>query len=234
MRVWGVRNRTGHPQAVLPRGLWRRLSIGLDSRVPKTNWKGVPMRFSRFGLVTLSIVLAAFSGVSGRRDLHGHQHQRFRGRPPRQAITDANAAGGADTIEFNIVGSGVHTIVPALGPPADHRPARRSTGTRSPEQSPTRTRPSSATNAAAHDRDRRDEHRASAPWTRSCIFTADCGRKRRPRAGPQSRPQAPASVVEGTDGIDDRGQLHRHQSRGHRGARQRLRRDPSATPGRPT
>src|SRR5262245_20140382 len=31
----------------------------------------------------------------------------------RQAITDANAAAGADTIEFNIVGSGVHTIVPA-------------------------------------------------------------------------------------------------------------------------
>ena len=35
----------------------------------------------------------------------------------RQAITDANAAGGADTIEFNIVGSGVHTIVPASALP---------------------------------------------------------------------------------------------------------------------
>jgi hypothetical protein len=31
----------------------------------------------------------------------------------RQAITDANANPGADTIAFNIVGSGVHTIVPA-------------------------------------------------------------------------------------------------------------------------
>jgi hypothetical protein len=31
----------------------------------------------------------------------------------RQAITDANASLGADTIAFNIVGSGVHTIVPA-------------------------------------------------------------------------------------------------------------------------
>src|SRR5262245_48525897 len=31
----------------------------------------------------------------------------------RQAITDANNAAGADTIEFNIVGSGVHTITPA-------------------------------------------------------------------------------------------------------------------------
>ncbi len=31
----------------------------------------------------------------------------------RQAITDANSTGGADTIEFNIVGSGLHTIQPA-------------------------------------------------------------------------------------------------------------------------
>ena len=31
----------------------------------------------------------------------------------RQAILDANASPGADTIAFNIVGSGVHTIVPA-------------------------------------------------------------------------------------------------------------------------
>ena len=35
----------------------------------------------------------------------------------RQAILDANAAAGADTIAFNIVGSGVHTIVPATGLP---------------------------------------------------------------------------------------------------------------------
>ena len=31
----------------------------------------------------------------------------------RQAITDANANPGADTIAFGIVGSGVHTIAPA-------------------------------------------------------------------------------------------------------------------------
>ena len=31
----------------------------------------------------------------------------------RQAILDANANPGADTIAFNIVGSGVHTIAPA-------------------------------------------------------------------------------------------------------------------------
>ena len=36
----------------------------------------------------------------------------------RQAILDANAAGGADTIAFNIVGSGVHTIAPTTELPA--------------------------------------------------------------------------------------------------------------------
>jgi hypothetical protein len=35
----------------------------------------------------------------------------------RQAILDANAAGGADTIAFNIVGSGVHTIAPVSALP---------------------------------------------------------------------------------------------------------------------
>ena len=35
----------------------------------------------------------------------------------RQAITDANAAAGADTIAFDIPGSGVHTIVPASALP---------------------------------------------------------------------------------------------------------------------
>src|SRR5207342_1225175 len=35
----------------------------------------------------------------------------------RQAITDANANPGADTIAFNITGSGVHTIVLASGLP---------------------------------------------------------------------------------------------------------------------
>jgi hypothetical protein len=36
----------------------------------------------------------------------------------RQAILDANAAGGADIIAFNITGSGVHTIAPATALPA--------------------------------------------------------------------------------------------------------------------
>ena len=36
----------------------------------------------------------------------------------RQAILDANAAGGADTIAFNITGSGVHTIAPVTALPA--------------------------------------------------------------------------------------------------------------------
>ena len=35
----------------------------------------------------------------------------------RQAILDANANAGADTINFNITGSGVHTITPATGLP---------------------------------------------------------------------------------------------------------------------
>ena len=38
----------------------------------------------------------------------------------RQAILDANANVGADTIAFNIVGSGVHTIAPASAAAADH------------------------------------------------------------------------------------------------------------------
>ena len=36
----------------------------------------------------------------------------------RQAILDANAHPGADTIEFDIAGSGVHTISPASALPA--------------------------------------------------------------------------------------------------------------------
>ncbi len=36
----------------------------------------------------------------------------------RQAILDANAAAGADTIGFNITGSGVHTLTPASALPA--------------------------------------------------------------------------------------------------------------------
>ena len=39
----------------------------------------------------------------------------------RQAITDANASLGLDTIAFNITGSGVHTITPATNPAAYSR-----------------------------------------------------------------------------------------------------------------
>ena len=56
----------------------------------------------------------------------------------RQAILDANAAGGADTIAFNIVGSGVHTIAPATELPAITSPSR-STGTRRAALPRTRT-----------------------------------------------------------------------------------------------
>ena len=35
----------------------------------------------------------------------------------RQAILDANATAGADTIEFNIPGAGVHTITPTTALP---------------------------------------------------------------------------------------------------------------------
>ena len=57
----------------------------------------------------------------------------------RQAILDANAAPGLDTIAFNIPGAGVHTISPADGA-ADRSPIRcSSTGTasREPARTPT-------------------------------------------------------------------------------------------------
>ena len=72
------------------------------------------MRFTRFGLLSLvSIALGAFSGVSAAATFTVTSTGDAGPGTLRQAITDANAAGGADTIEFNIVGSGVHTIVPA-------------------------------------------------------------------------------------------------------------------------
>jgi hypothetical protein len=39
----------------------------------------------------------------------------------RQAIPDANANAGADTIAFNILGAGVQTIAPSSSPPSGHR-----------------------------------------------------------------------------------------------------------------
>ena len=77
------------------------------------------MRFRRFGLTSLaSIVLGAFSGVLTAATFTVTSTGDAGAGTLRQAIIDANAAGGADTIEFNIVGSGVHTIVPATPLPA--------------------------------------------------------------------------------------------------------------------
>jgi len=76
------------------------------------------MRFSRFGLVILvSCLLGAVPGISGAATFTVTTVADSGAGSLRQAITDANAAGGADTIEFNIVGSGVHTIVPASALP---------------------------------------------------------------------------------------------------------------------
>jgi hypothetical protein len=76
------------------------------------------MRFSRFGLVPLaSIVLGTISAISAAATFTVTTNADSGPGSLRQAIIDANAAGDADTIEFNIVGSGVHTIVPATALP---------------------------------------------------------------------------------------------------------------------
>src|SRR4029079_12025230 len=90
----------------------------VDSRVPKILRKGVPMRLTRFGSALLvSSLLGGVSGISRAATFTVTNINDSGAGSLRQAITDANAAGGADTIEFNIVGSGVHTIVPASAPP---------------------------------------------------------------------------------------------------------------------
>ena len=61
----------------------------------------------------------------------------------RQAILDANASAGADLIDFNIPGAGVHTIAPIYVATARSRARRLSTATRSRERA--RTRSSRAT-----------------------------------------------------------------------------------------
>jgi hypothetical protein len=72
------------------------------------------MRFPRFGLVSfVSVVLGTLSGVAAGATFTVTNVTDSGAGSLRQAIIDANAAGGADTIEFNIVGSGVQTIVPA-------------------------------------------------------------------------------------------------------------------------
>ena len=63
------------------------------------------------------------SGVRHVWSLRGHHDGRQRPGSLRQAILDSNAATGAtNTIDFDIPGSGVQTIVPALGLARDHQP----------------------------------------------------------------------------------------------------------------
>ena len=71
----------------------------------------------RFGSRSSRSLLGAVSGISGAATFTVTNINDSGAGSLRQAITDANAAGGADTIEFNIVGSGVHTIVPASALP---------------------------------------------------------------------------------------------------------------------
>ncbi len=75
------------------------------------------MRLSRFGLLLASVLLAAVPGVSGAATFTVTSTADAGPGTLRQAILDANAAAGADTIAFNIVGAGVHTIVPATALP---------------------------------------------------------------------------------------------------------------------
>ena len=70
--------------------------------------------------VTGSILAAVFASASALANTYTVTSNADSGAGTlRQAILDANASGGADTIGFNIVGSGVHTITPAT-------PCRRS------------------------------------------------------------------------------------------------------------
>jgi hypothetical protein len=75
------------------------------------------MRFSRFAFRLASLLLAAVPGVSGAATFTVTSTADAGPGTLRQAILDANAAGGADTIGFNIGGAGVHTIVPASALP---------------------------------------------------------------------------------------------------------------------
>jgi hypothetical protein len=69
------------------------------------------MRLKRFASSLLASVLVAATATAATFTVTNTNDSGAGSL--RQAIIDANAAGGADTIDFNIVGSGVHTIVPA-------------------------------------------------------------------------------------------------------------------------
>ena len=175
------------------------------------------MRFSRFGLVTLvSIVLGAVSGISGAATFTVTNINDSGAGSLRQAITDANAAGGADTIEFNIVGSGVHTIVPASALPQITGPTTID-GYTQPGAARQHERSQLGTNA---------QLMIEIDGTNTGALIVD--------AILHFMPTADGSAVRGlvlnraassrhprrrNRRHRDRGQLHRHQSRGHRGAR---------------
>jgi hypothetical protein len=76
------------------------------------------MRPSRFGsILFVSAILGVVAQPSSAATFSVTSTGDAGAGSLRQAILDANAAAGADTIEFNIVGSGVHTIVPATALP---------------------------------------------------------------------------------------------------------------------
>ena len=105
------------------------------------------MRFSRFGLASLvSIVLGAFSGGAAAATFTVTSTADAGPGTLRQAILDANAVADADTIEFNIVGSGVHTIVPASALPTITHPVTID-GYTQPGATPNTNGPQLGTNA---------------------------------------------------------------------------------------
>src|SRR5258708_21023735 len=86
-------------ESSLARIAGRFLSIRLEPRT-----KLLRRQRAKFEGLEPRLLLATFS-VTNTNDTGGGSL--------RQAIIDANTAAGADVINFNIAGSGVHTISPA-------------------------------------------------------------------------------------------------------------------------
>jgi len=105
------------------------------------------MRHTRFGSALLvSALLGAISEISVAATFTVTSTGDAGPGTLRQAITNANGAAGADTIEFNIVGSGVHTIVPATPLPTITGPTTID-GYTQPGASPNTNGPTLGTNA---------------------------------------------------------------------------------------
>ena len=130
----------------------------------------------------------------------------------RQAILDANAAGGADTIAFNIAGPGVHTIVLALGAAVRHRRRSRSTATRSPARRPNTAPLAEGTNAVLNI------EISGAPIASRAV--PHLVRRRRPHPGVDAEPLPDRNDPRHRLGHDHR-QLPRHHASG-RAADRRL------------